>query len=122
MSESKELSLATKKMTLQVPMNQELYAKLKQRATHMGFDSPQAYIRFWATAETSKQINLHGLSVYADLSSAKAQALRYVELILATHYKEFSHVDQAVQFLVQQIRFLTLRKALKDMLDNRGKV
>ncbi|MDB5164565.1 MAG: hypothetical protein JWL89_191 [Candidatus Saccharibacteria bacterium] len=110
------------KVTLHIPMEQQLYDKLKQRSVCMGFDSPQAYIRFWVAAETGVQVNHGGLSAYSDLSSAKAQALRYVELILALHPGEFPNMEQAVQHLVQQIRFMSLRKGLKAMLDNRGKV
>ena len=37
---------------IQVPLDKELRDKLEARATKLGFDSVQAYIRFWATAET----------------------------------------------------------------------
>ncbi len=44
---------------LQVPMNKDVRDKLEQRATKLGFDSVQAYIRFWAKAEVDgRQVNL----------------------------------------------------------------
>jgi hypothetical protein len=36
---------------IQVPIEKTLRDKLEARATKLGFDSVQAYIRFWATAE-----------------------------------------------------------------------
>lgn len=36
---------------IQVPIEKTLRDKLEVRATKLGFDSVQAYIRFWATAE-----------------------------------------------------------------------
>jgi hypothetical protein len=38
---------------LQVPMHKAVYEGLKKHAEEMGFDSVQAYVRFWAKAEAS---------------------------------------------------------------------
>ncbi len=37
---------------LQIPIDKDVRDRLKKRATALGFDSVQAYIRFWAKAET----------------------------------------------------------------------
>ena len=45
---------------LQVPMDKELRDALEKRATQLGFDSAQAYIRFWAKAEADgRRIDLN---------------------------------------------------------------
>lgn len=36
---------------LQVPIDKDVRDRLEARATNLGFDSVQAYIRFWAKAE-----------------------------------------------------------------------
>jgi hypothetical protein len=36
---------------IQVPIDKDVRDKLEQRATDLGFDSIQAYFRFWAKAE-----------------------------------------------------------------------
>ena len=36
---------------LQVPIDKDVRDGLEKRAKHLGFDSAQAYIRFWAKAE-----------------------------------------------------------------------
>lgn len=63
-------TMKTSKFTIHVPMKRELYDKLKERAEIMGFDSPQAYIRFWAASETT-EIKRGGVGYY-NLSSAKS--------------------------------------------------
>jgi hypothetical protein len=45
---------------LQVPMDPAVRDGLEKRATELGFDSAQAYIRFWAKAEVDgRKINLN---------------------------------------------------------------
>ncbi len=44
---------------LQVPMEKTIRDALEKRATSLGFDSAQAYIRFWAKAEADgRQVDL----------------------------------------------------------------
>jgi hypothetical protein len=44
---------------LQVPMDKDVRDGLEKRAASLGFDSAQAYIRFWAKAEVDgRKINL----------------------------------------------------------------
>lgn len=76
--------MSKSRVMVQVPLKPELHTKLKQRADDLGFDSVQAYIRFWAAAETS-ELNRSGVSNYGDLLSPKLQALRLFELVIAQH-------------------------------------
>lgn len=41
---------------LQIPMDEKLKKGLEARAKKLGFDSAQAYIRFWATAEVDGRV------------------------------------------------------------------
>lgn len=111
-----------KRATLHVPLDQILYEKLKQRATDMGFDSPQAYIRFWATAETTGPLNPGGVSMYQDLTSPKAQAMRYVELVLSLKSGDFHSTDHALRHLDSQLRYRSFKKSFKELikLDREG--
>jgi hypothetical protein len=97
------------KITIEVPMKREVYSRLKDRAEDMGFDSVQAYIRFWATAETA-EINRRGLSAY-ELGSPKTQALRYFELMLAQAVTGLS-VQGYVNYVLSRIRMVKARKLL----------
>lgn len=43
---------------IQVPIDKDIRDKLEVRATKLGFDSVQAYIRFWAKAEVDgREVN-----------------------------------------------------------------
>ena len=108
--------MVSDKVLVRVPMERQLFSKLQRQANAMGFDSVQGYIRFWATAETDASINGGGLSTYQDISSPKGQALRYVELWLAFHHGEFSSMDHALQYVLQQVRRVNMRKSLDNML------
>jgi hypothetical protein len=102
--------------TLHVPMSAELYDKLQNHARQMGFDSAQAYIRFWATAETDGQKLTIGRYNFPDLTSTKAQALRYMELLLALHQENFPSMEHAILWLARQIRHDNLHRYLKSLL------
>ena|GEM_PF-2509221 len=41
----------SKIVTIQIPIEEELRDALRRKAHFLGFDSVQAYIRFWAKAE-----------------------------------------------------------------------
>jgi hypothetical protein len=57
---------------VQVPIDPKVYEALKKRAEELGFDSIQAYIRFWAKAETTRKTE------EPDLARPNTQALRYL--------------------------------------------
>jgi hypothetical protein len=107
------LLMNSTKVTIEVALKRELYEKLKQRAELMGFDSIQAYIRFWATAETN-DVNHQGLSAYSDLSSRRAQTLRYFELLLAQCPAELS-MQGYVHHVMQRIKLYEMDKMLKSL-------
>ena len=41
----------SKIVTIQIPIEEEMRDALRRKAHNLGFDSIQAYIRFWAKAE-----------------------------------------------------------------------
>ncbi len=60
---------------LQVPIDKNVRDKLQLRATKLGFDSIQAYIRFWAKAETDGRIFDLGDDDWREPSNAAAKRL-----------------------------------------------
>jgi hypothetical protein len=60
---------------LQVPIDKSVRDKLQLRATKLGFDSVQAYIRFWAKAETDGRIVNLGDDDWGEPSDAAAERL-----------------------------------------------
>lgn len=101
------------KVTIQVPMKNELHDKLKYQAESIGFDSVQAYIRFWATAETG-DINPHGFATYTPLAGERAQALRYFELLLAQCTSSLS-MKGYVDYVLREARRISMNKLIKSM-------
>ncbi|HXR50445.1 MAG TPA: hypothetical protein VN778_05470 [Verrucomicrobiae bacterium] len=48
-----------KMVTVQIPMERELRDALKRKALHLGFNSIQSFVRFWAQAEIEgRKVNL----------------------------------------------------------------
>lgn len=93
---------------LQVPMKKGLYEGLKTRAKELGFDSVQAYVRFWATAETASHQSHPQLAATLDmpapsLNHPNDQALRYLELLLATNPQEPPDVEGALEYVRKQL-------------------
>lgn len=60
---------------LQVPIDKNVRDKLQLRATSLGFDSIQAYIRFWAKAETDGRTVDLGDDDWGEPSDAAAERL-----------------------------------------------
>jgi hypothetical protein len=94
---------------LQVPMDTDIYKGLKSRSKELGFDSVQAYIRFWANAE-ARQPDLKTDGHY--LSRPAVQALRYIELLLAVYEDEYKNPQQALTCVVNQINRV---RAIRDL-------
>jgi hypothetical protein len=92
---------------LQVPMEKSSYEGLLKRADELGFDSVQAYVRFWAKAETSQRAQS---SAYQDLSKPDVQALRYIEMLLSIKAAPVESASEALEYIKQEI---TRTKALK---------
>lgn len=113
---SKRGAMMKTKRSLHLPMSEELYQKLRLHAENMGFDSAQAYIRFVATAETSSKGLTVGRYSFPDLTSTKAQALRYMELLLIIHKEDFPTMEQAIFWLALQIKQDSLYRHLKKVL------
>jgi hypothetical protein len=66
------------------------------------------------TSEITRPATTHELSI------EKAQALRYLELILALHHGSFASMQHAISYLLRELYNSTMRKTLKELLDNRG--
>ncbi len=60
---------------LQVPMDADLAKGLKARANKLGFDSIQAYIRFWARAEVDGRRVTFGEDDWGEPSDAAAERI-----------------------------------------------
>jgi hypothetical protein len=60
---------------IQVPIDKNVRDKLQLRATKLGFDSIQAYIRFWAKAETDGRTVSLGDDDWGEPSDAAAKRL-----------------------------------------------
>jgi hypothetical protein len=60
---------------IQIPLEKSLRDKLEARADKLGFDSVQAYIRFWATAETDGRHVDFGEDEWGEPSVAAAKRL-----------------------------------------------
>lgn len=84
---------------IQVPMDKKVRDGLEKKAKDLGFDSAQAYIRFWAKAE------VEGREFYIGkpekISPALAKELDIVEQEIANGetYGPFDDVDEAIKFL-----------------------
>ena len=100
------------RVKLQVPMDKKVYQGLEKRAEELGFDSIQAYVRFWAKAEA----NGHASSTYQDLKQPEVQAMRYLELLLATRNSPFASTQTALDYVVEQINQTKGLKYLSELL------
>jgi hypothetical protein len=60
---------------LQVPINKIVRDKLEVRAKNLGFDSAQAYVRFWAKAETENRHVDFGYDSWGEPSDAAVARL-----------------------------------------------
>jgi hypothetical protein len=60
---------------LQVPIDKVVRDKLEVRAKNLGFDSAQAYVRFWAKAETENRHVDFGYDSWGEPSTAAATRL-----------------------------------------------
>ncbi|HUD07080.1 MAG TPA: hypothetical protein VMR34_04285 [Candidatus Saccharimonadales bacterium] len=60
---------------LQVPIDKKVRDKLQLRASDLGFDSIQSYIRFWAKAETDGRTVDFGDDDWGEPSDAAAKRL-----------------------------------------------
>ncbi|HVV25771.1 MAG TPA: hypothetical protein VHC21_01955 [Candidatus Saccharimonadales bacterium] len=111
------------KMKFQVPIEKEVYQKLKKQAEELGFDSAQAYVRFWAKSATSEERSRGqrtseeacGGSA-AGLARPAEQALRYVELALAMAPKEPDSVEAALAYIEKHLRRVKSGKYLNTLL------
>jgi hypothetical protein len=89
---------------LQIPIDKDVRDGLEKRAQSLGFDSAQAYIRFWAKAEVDgRRVDL-GEDDWGEPSPAAAVRLnRWAEEakadIKAGKSKEFTSVDDFMKDL-----------------------
>ncbi len=81
-------------------MDYKVYQKLKSRAEELGFDSVQAYVRFWAKAEIRKQPE----KAADQLADPTAQALRYLELLLATSKQKPTSLQEALDYIACELK------------------
>ncbi|OGL35980.1 hypothetical protein A3F65_02670 [Candidatus Saccharibacteria bacterium RIFCSPHIGHO2_12_FULL_47_16b] len=65
----------SKQVKVQVPMDKDVRDRLAERATKLGFDSLQAYIRVWAKAETEGRNLNFGQDDWGEPSDAAAKRL-----------------------------------------------
>ncbi|HET7059717.1 MAG TPA: hypothetical protein VFH99_00135 [Candidatus Saccharimonadales bacterium] len=106
------------KIKLQVPMDKNVYQKLKKRAAQLGFDSAPAYVRFWAKSAVTDSNN------YAkrDLAKPSGQALRYLELLLATAPEEPTSLSGALAYVDKELRRVKGRRYLEALLKEKPQV
>lgn len=88
---------------LQVPIDKQVRDKLQVRATKLGFDSIQAYIRFWAKAETDGRTVDLGDDDWGEPSAAAAERLnRWAKE--ATQGKNVSGPYHSVEEFMKDLR------------------
>lgn len=104
------------RVKLQVPMRRAVYQGLKKRAEELGFDSPQAYVRFWAKGVGDVQRSNRGLRQPAQ------QALLYLELLLAMAPKEPKTIEEALQYVDKQLRQTEVKRHLDALLKKRHQI
>lgn len=89
---------------IQVPIDKQVRDKLEARATKLGFDSIQAYIRFWAKAEVDgREVNFGE----DDWGEPPAHVVERWDHQLAGHeadrkagkVKSFKTADEALDYL-----------------------
>lgn len=89
---------------IQVPIEKTLRDKLEARATKLGFDSVQAYIRFWATAEADgRRVNFGedewgepSPEATARLNKTAEEAKRDIK---SGKLKSFTNTEEALDYL-----------------------
>jgi hypothetical protein len=101
---------------LQVPIDVNVLQKLQARADNFGFDSVPAYVRFWAKGETSDAIQK---SRQIGSNHPNAQALRYIELVMALNHQTPTSTQQALNFVVRQIKRVSFEQAFKGLSQGR---
>ena len=89
---------------LQVPIGVDVRDKLALRASKLGFDSVQAYIRFWAKAEVDGRIVNFGDDDWGEPSpEAAARLNRWAEEakrdLKAGKLKSFTNAEDALAHL-----------------------
>jgi hypothetical protein len=91
---------------LQVPMDKDVRDAFEKRATALGFDSAQAYIRFWAKAEVDgRKVDLNvdawgepSPEAAARLNRDAEEAMRNLK---AGKLKSFDNADDMMRYLNQ---------------------
>ena len=93
---------------LQVHMPKVTYDELHKLAEELGFDSAPALVRFWAAAETRKNKEPSD----ENLGKPSVQAVRYIELLLATKEEEPANLEMALEYVQKQLRRQQSRRYL----------
>ena len=107
-------------MKLQVPIDKKVYTKLKKASEQLGFDSVQAYVRFWAAGVTSESAG-EGIGISGGrgpsglLNKSSEQALRYLELVLAMAAEPES-AEAALKHVEAHLASVKLGKHLNALL------
>ena len=84
---------------LQVPMDKKVREGLERRAKDLGFDSAQAYIRFWAKAQTD------GRSIYLGEPEIMTPQMEIIakdainEIELGETNGPFYSAEEAIEYL-----------------------
>lgn len=89
---------------IQIPIDKQTRDKLELRATKLGFDSVQAYIRFWAKAEVDGREVDFGEDPWGEPSDKAAARLNKwahdaVRDSKAGRLKSFDDPDDALDYL-----------------------
>ncbi|HEX4774652.1 MAG TPA: hypothetical protein VH234_03990 [Candidatus Saccharimonadales bacterium] len=98
---------------LQVPVNDLVLGKLKQQAEELGFDSVQAYVRFWIHAAIDGRAFMLAVS---DMSLPEVQAIRYIELMLATRHNKPKSLPQALNLIIRDLKRIDYKKVMEGPL------
>lgn len=91
-----------KTVKVQVPMDSAVHDGLAERAQALGFDSVQAYIRFWAKAEVDNRNVDFGEDAWGEPSLAAAARLNKIasEAARGVNVSEpFSNAKEALKHL-----------------------
>jgi hypothetical protein len=109
------------KTKLQVPIDKKVYTKLKKTAEQLGFDSVQAYVRFWAAGVTGESAGeaigvSGGQGSGGLLNKPSQQALRYLELVLAMAEEEPKSAEAALKHVEAHLAGVKLGKHLNALL------
>ncbi|HXR50078.1 MAG TPA: hypothetical protein VN778_03580 [Verrucomicrobiae bacterium] len=93
-------------------MNPYLYDELRKLSKELGFQSVPDYIRYWVKAAVDGRTFANQA---LDLTLPEAQAIRFIELLLAVRHVKPSSLERALDDIRQQLIYIKSTQALQKL-------